>query len=112
VVLLSRHPSLGDLGEAAAAGLLCSAIPFLSDTLALRRVPARFFGVFMSVNPVVAALAGLVVLGQSLAWVQWLAIAAIVAANAVSVALRPAPRSDRRPGRPARVTAGHGGITG
>ena len=112
VVLLSRHPSLGDLGEAAAAGLLCSAIPFLSDTLALRRVPARFFGVFMSVNPVVAALAGLVVLGQSLTWAQWLAIGAIVAANAVSVALRPVAGRDRRPRRAAGVAAGHGGITG
>jgi len=39
----------------------------------------------MSVNPVFAALTGLVVLGQSLAVVDWLAIAAIVAASAVSV---------------------------
>ncbi len=64
--------------------------------LALRRVSTRFFGVFMSVNPVVAALAGLLVLRQSLAWVQWLAIAAIVAANAVSVARLPTgdPASD------------------
>jgi len=92
-------------------------VPLLCDMLALRRVPAQFFGVFMSVNPVVAALAGLVVLSQSLAWVQWLAIAAIVAANAVSVALRPAPVAtdpppDPPPGRPAGVAAGHRGITG
>ena len=39
----------------------------------------------MSVNPVLAALIGRVVLGQSLHWVEWLAIAAIVTANAVSV---------------------------
>ena len=39
----------------------------------------------MSVNPVFAALIGLVVLGQSLAFVDWVAIAAIVTANAVSV---------------------------
>ena len=51
----------------------------------LRRVPARFFGVFMSVNPVLAALIGRVVLDQSLHWVEWLAIAAIVTANTVSV---------------------------
>ena len=43
------------------------------------------FGVFMSVNPVFAALTGLVVLGQSLAAADWIAIAAIVTANAVSV---------------------------
>jgi len=41
--------------------------------------------VFMSVNAVFAALTGLVVLGQSLAAADWIAIAAIVTANAVSV---------------------------
>ena len=40
-------------------GSSSSAVPFLADLLALRRVPARFFGVFMSVNPVLAALVGL-----------------------------------------------------
>ena len=75
----------GSQGPAAAAGLLCSAVPMVADLLALRRVPARFFGVFMSVNPVFAALTGLVVLGQSLAFADWLAITAIVTANAVSV---------------------------
>lgn len=73
------------LGRAATAGLLCSAVPMVADLLALRRVPARFFGVFMSVNPVFAALTGLVILGQSLAGVDWIAVAAIVTANAVSV---------------------------
>ena len=52
---------------------------------AVAPVPARFFGVFMSINPVFAALTGLVVLGQSLAAADWIAIAAIVTANAVSV---------------------------
>jgi inner membrane transporter RhtA len=84
--VLASHPvTVTAVGRAATAGLLCSAIPMVSDLLALRRVPARFYGVFMSVNPVFAALTGLVVLGQSLAWLDWLAIAAIVAANAVGV---------------------------
>jgi inner membrane transporter RhtA len=78
-------PTAAALGDAAAAGVLSSAVPFLADMLALRRVPARLFGVFMSVNPVLAALVGLVVLDQSLGWPEWLAIAAIVTANAVSV---------------------------
>jgi inner membrane transporter RhtA len=83
---LSSHPvTLPGLGRAALAGLLCSAVPMVADLLALRRVPARFFGVFMSVNPVFAALTGLVVLGQALGLADWLAIAAIVTANAVSV---------------------------
>ncbi len=84
--VLASHPvTVIALGRAATAGLLCSAVPMVADLLALRRVPARFFGVFMSVNPVFAALTGLVILGQSLAWLDWLAIAAIVTANAVSV---------------------------
>ena len=55
-----------------------------ADLLALWRVPARVFGVFMSVNPVFAALTGLIILGQSLQLTDWLAIGAIGAANAVS----------------------------
>jgi inner membrane transporter RhtA len=84
-VLVSHPVTLTALGRAATAGLLCSAVPMVADLLALRRVPARLFGVFMSINPVFAALTGLVVLGQSLALVDWLAIAAIVSANAVAM---------------------------
>jgi inner membrane transporter RhtA len=87
IVTLRHHPpTAAALGCAAAAGILASAVPFLADLLTLRRVPARLFGVFMSINPVLAALVGLVVLGQALGWVEWLAIVTIVTANAVSVA--------------------------
>jgi inner membrane transporter RhtA len=86
IITLLRHPpTTGALGSAAAAGVLSSAVPFLADLLALRRVPARFFGVFMSVNPVLAALVGLLILDQSLGWAEWLAITTIVTANTVSV---------------------------
>ncbi|MFJ8675696.1 EamA family transporter [Streptomyces sp. NPDC093589] len=90
--VLWRHPpTAGALGCALAAGVLSSAVPFLADLLALRRIPAPLFGVFMSVNPVFAALAGLAVLGQHLDALAWLAIAVIVSANtaAVTTALRP-----------------------
>jgi inner membrane transporter RhtA len=85
-VLITHQPTLRALGCAALAGIMCSAIPMTADLLALRRVPARVFGVFMSVNPVLAALTGLVVLGQVLDWIDWLSILAIVTVNAVSVA--------------------------
>jgi inner membrane transporter RhtA len=84
VVLLSHPPPPSALWCAAAAGVLSSAVPFLTDVLALRRVPAHFFGVFMSVNPVVAALAGLLVLDQTLGALAWLGITAIVTANVIS----------------------------
>jgi inner membrane transporter RhtA len=83
--LASQPVTLAALGRAATAGILCSAAPMVADTLALRRVPAGFFGVFMSVNPVCAALTGLIVLGQSLRLADWLATAVIVAANAVAI---------------------------
>lgn len=70
---------------AAAAGLLSSAVPLLADLLALRRVPAHFFGLFMSVNPVFAAVLGLLVLHQPLGWPECTAIAAIIAANTISI---------------------------
>jgi inner membrane transporter RhtA len=48
-------------------------------------VPAQFFGIFMSVNPVLAALVGLVVLDQRLGRVEWFAIGVIVSANAIAL---------------------------
>lgn len=86
VVLLQHPPTPAALMCAAAAGILSSAVPFLSDLLVLRRVPARFFGIFMSVNPVLAATIGGLLLGQHLGAVEWLSIGAIVLANVVSVA--------------------------
>jgi inner membrane transporter RhtA len=94
--LLSHPVTAPALGRAAVAGILCSAVPMVADLLALRRVPARFFGVFMSVNPVFAALTGLVVLGQALQPADWLAIAAIVTANAVSVSTGGRARGPRQ----------------
>jgi inner membrane transporter RhtA len=46
--------------------MLSSAIPFSLELEALRKLPARVFGVLMSLEPAVAALAGLVVLGERL----------------------------------------------
>jgi inner membrane transporter RhtA len=91
-VLAHDHVTLTAVARAAVAGVLCSAVPMVADLRALRLVPTGFFGVFMSVNPVFAALTGLVILGQRLGLADWASIAAIVTANAVSAA-----RSSRRP---------------
>ncbi|MEV6606535.1 EamA family transporter [Kutzneria sp. NPDC051319] len=84
VVLFLHPPTAYSVGEALTAGVLSSAIPFLVDLFALRRVPTQFFGLFMSVNPVLAALVGFVVLGQRLAWLDWTAIAVIAGAMVVA----------------------------
>nr|WP_201784425.1 EamA family transporter [Nonomuraea pusilla] len=85
VALWLRPPTAPALACALTAGVLASAVPFLADALALRRVPVHFFGIFMSVNPVLAALVGTVVLGQRLDAASWAAIAVVVTANATAV---------------------------
>ncbi|MFF7984509.1 DMT family transporter [Streptomyces sp. NPDC007901] len=88
LVALGHPPTAEALLCAVAAGVLSSAVPYLADLLTLRKVPAQTFGLFMSVNPVLAAVVGRVVLGQSLGLPEWAAIGAVVAANAVSLAPR------------------------
>lgn len=64
--------------------LLSSALPFLLDIHALRRLPQKLFGVLMSASPAVSALAGFLILGERLGPLQWVGIAAITAACAGS----------------------------
>ncbi|MHA6615703.1 EamA family transporter [Pseudonocardia sp. DLS-67] len=91
-VLLAYPPTPAALACAAAAGLLSSAVPFLADLLALRRVPPHFFGLFMSVSPVFAAAIGAVVLGEAPAALDWLGIGLVVTANTGAVLLAARPR--------------------
>ena len=74
------------LGFAIGAGLLSSVLPFAGDLTVLRYVPPRVFGVFQSMHPVLAALVGMVLLGQMLGGHEWVGLAVIVVANAVTVA--------------------------
>ncbi|WP_142149789.1 EamA family transporter [Streptomyces sp. SLBN-31] len=86
VAVVLRHPPAATaLACAVAAGVLSSAVPFLADLFTLRRVPAPAFGLFMSVNPVLAAAVGRVGLGQRLGWAEWAGIGAVVVANALSI---------------------------
>jgi inner membrane transporter RhtA len=72
----------GLLLAAAGVALLSSVIPYSFELEALRRLPAGVFGVLMSLEPAVAALAGLVVLGQDLGATELAANACVVAASA------------------------------
>jgi inner membrane transporter RhtA len=74
------------LAAGAGIGLLSSVIPYWLDIEALRRIPASLFGVWMSVQPAVAALIGLAVLGQRLSVAEWAGIACVVAASAGAAA--------------------------
>lgn len=85
VVAVRQPPTLAAAACAVAAGVLSSAVPYLADLFTLRRVPAPAFGLFMSVNPVLAAVVGWIGLGQRLGWAEWAGIGAVVTANALSI---------------------------
>ena len=63
-------------------GLLSSIIPYSLEMEALRRIPPRIFGIWMSLEPAVAALVGLLLLGQALAVREWLAMGCVMIACA------------------------------
>jgi inner membrane transporter RhtA len=65
-----------------AIGLLSSIIPYSLELETLRRVPAKVFGIWMSLEPAVAALVGLAMLGQSLGLAEWAAIGCVTVASA------------------------------
>ncbi|MFE7675096.1 EamA family transporter [Streptomyces albidoflavus] len=74
VVVLWRHPpTAGALGAALVAGVLSSAVRSWL-TWSRCAVPSHHFGVWMSVNPVFAALIGWVVLGERMTGVAWVAV--------------------------------------
>lgn len=69
------------LAVGAAVGLLSSAIPYTLEVESLRRIAAPVFGVLMSLEPGVAALAGFLVLGQGMSARAVLGIALVVLAS-------------------------------
>jgi threonine/homoserine efflux transporter RhtA len=86
------HPSV--LFAGLAIGLLSSVIPYRLELEALRRVPTATFGIWMSLEPAVAALVGVVLLSEALVARQWLAIVLVI------IACAGASRLQRRPGGP------------
>ncbi len=70
------------LAAGLAVAILSSAIPYSLELEALRRMPAGVFGVLMSLEPAMAALAGFIILGESLVTREILAILLVVAASA------------------------------
>jgi len=87
--------------EGLAVGLLSSVVPYRLELEALRRVPAAVFGIWMSLEPAVAALVGLALLGEALVARQWLAILLVVIASAGAAKSAAGPSQP-----PAEMTAG------
>jgi inner membrane transporter RhtA len=64
-----------------AVGLLSSVIPYSFELIALRRIPPRVFSILMSLEPAAAALAAMILLGEFLSLLQWLAMACVIMAS-------------------------------
>ncbi|MDA3146806.1 EamA family transporter [Leucobacter sp. UCMA 4100] len=65
--------------------LLSSALPYGIEQLAIRRLPTSLFAMLMSLSPVMATLAGFVLLGQSMSLVELAGITCVVTATAVAL---------------------------
>jgi inner membrane transporter RhtA len=66
----------------AAVGVLSTAVPYVFEIEALRRLPRAVFGVMMSLEPAVAAAIGFIALSQGLDAVEVVAITLVVVASA------------------------------
>jgi inner membrane transporter RhtA len=86
--------SLSLLAAGLAVGVLSSAVPYSLEMVALKRLPRRTFGILLSMEPAMGALAGLVFLHEQLNARQWLAIACIIVA---SVGCTATARGKRQP---------------
>lgn len=64
-----------------AVAVLSTALPYTLEMIALTRLPARTFGILMSMEPAFGALIGYVYLKESLTKAQWTAIVLIIAAS-------------------------------
>ena len=69
------------LAVGCAVGILASAIPYSLEVEALRRIAPAVFGVLMSLEPAMAALAGFLVLGQDLGVRALVGIAMVILAS-------------------------------
>lgn len=76
-----------------AVAVLSSLVPYSLEIVALRRLSAATFGLLMSLEPALATLAGVLVLGQSLTGLLALAIVMVIAASVGTTlaARRPEP---------------------
>jgi inner membrane transporter RhtA len=76
-IFVPAHLAIG-----AAVGVLSTAIPYVFEIEALRRLPRAVFGVLMSLEPAVAAAIGFLALSQALDVVEVVAIGLVVIASA------------------------------
>jgi inner membrane transporter RhtA len=77
-----------------AVGILSTAVPYVFEMEALRRLPRAVFGVLMSLEPAVAAAIGFLALSQNLAAIEVIAISLVVIASAGALRSAASPPRD------------------
>ncbi|HFV9221325.1 threonine/homoserine exporter RhtA [Enterobacter roggenkampii] len=79
-----------------AVAILSTALPYSLEMIALTRLPTRIFGTLMSMEPALAAISGMVFLGETLTLPQTLALCSIIAASMGStLTMRPEPKVEK-----------------
>jgi inner membrane transporter RhtA len=88
-IFVPSHLAIG-----AAVGVLSTAIPYVFEMEALRRLPRAVFGVLMSLEPAVAAAIGFLALSQDLDAIEIVAIGLVVVASAGALRTAASPPRD------------------
>ena len=79
-----------------AVAILSTALPYSLEMIALTRLPTRIFGTLMSMEPALAAISGMVFLGETLTLTPTLALCSIIAASMGStLTMRPEPKVEK-----------------
>lgn len=77
------HPHQGV--QAAGVAILSSAVPYILDMMAMRKLGPRDLGILLSLEPVLGSISGLLLLGESLSVARWLGVLCIAGASAGNV---------------------------
>lgn len=80
----SGHLTLGLIAQAVGLAILMPVLPYALELLALRKMTQHAFGTLMALEPAIAIVLGLVVLGQSPAIIELIGIMLVVLAGAAS----------------------------
>jgi inner membrane transporter RhtA len=83
------HIPLAQVGATAGLALLVPLLPYALEMVALRHMPASSFGILMSVEPAIGALAGFIVLHQPMTAMQLAGMFLVVCASIGVVVLAP-----------------------
>lgn len=80
---LAKHLEL--IPSALAVGLLSSAIPYSLEIVALKSLNAKTFGIVLSLEAAIGAMAGFLILHESLSAIQVVAMCCVMAASVGSI---------------------------